>query len=86
VEGKNAVLSAVKGSDRETGDRRSLIVRLYNPSEAATTARLTFAHPARGAQLTNLDEEPQADLPVAADGSVSVPLKPKKIVTVKVAL
>lgn len=86
VEGKNAVLSAVKGSDRETGDRRGIIVRLYNPTDAATTARLTFARPVQAAQLTNLDEEPLADLPVAADGSVSVSLKPKKIVTVRIAL
>jgi mannosylglycerate hydrolase len=86
VEGKNAVLSAVKGCDREGGDRRALIVRLFNPSESPTAARLTFAHRVRLAQLTNLDEEPQADLPVAADGSVSVGLGPKKIVTVKVTI
>lgn len=86
LEGKNAVLSAVKGCDRDSGDQRGLIVRLFNPTESPTTARLTFAHRVHTAQLTNLDEEPQAELPVAADGSVTVGLGPKKIVTVKVAL
>ncbi|MCC7353803.1 MAG: hypothetical protein IT330_08600 [Anaerolineae bacterium] len=86
VTGKNAVLSAIKGCDRDSGDRRDLIVRLFNPGESATAARLTFARRVRMAHLTNLDEEPQTELSPAGDGSLAVSLGPKKVVTVKVVL
>jgi mannosylglycerate hydrolase len=80
--GKNAVVSAVKRAEAED----ALIVRLYNPSDEATTATLTLPRAVRAAALCNLNERTVADVPVADDGAVSVALPPKKIVTVKLVL
>ena len=80
VEGRNAVPSTVKGAE---GDD-SLVVRLYNPSEEATSARLNFAWEIERAERVNLNEEPLGEaLPVAEGHQVLVPLDPKQIVTVK---
>jgi alpha-mannosidase len=85
VEGRNAVLSALKKA--EAGE--ALILRLYNPSVLPTqaTVRLPFV-PARVA-LAGLDEQPREaagaeSAPVLeAGGRVRVPLPPGKIITLR---
>ncbi len=80
VEGRNAVLSAVKRAERED----ALIVRVFNPSTEPTTATIRFATALAGAELVNLNEEPIGEvLALKDDHSVQVNLSPKKIVTVK---
>jgi alpha-mannosidase len=72
------VLSAVKRS--ESGD--ALIARFYNPTPEAVQATVTLFRPIRVAQLVNLNEEPEADLPVDEDGRVSLAVKGKQVRTV----
>lgn len=71
------VLSAVKRS--ESGD--ALIVRFYNPTPEAVEATVTLFRPIRAAQLVNLNEEPEADLPVDEGGRVTLPAKGKQVRT-----
>jgi len=77
LEPDGLVLSAVKRS--EQGD--ALIVRFYNPTPEAVQATVTLFRPIRAAQLVNLNEEPQADLPVAEGGRVTLPVKGKQVQT-----
>jgi alpha-mannosidase len=71
------VLSAVKRAER--GD--ALILRFYNPTAEAVGASVTLFRPIRTAQLVNLNEEPQADLPVDAQGRVSLEVGGKRVCT-----
>jgi len=71
------VLSAVKRSER--GD--SLIVRFYNPTAEAVQATVTLFRPIRHAQLVNLGEESQAELPVDGRGTVSLSVRGKQVCT-----
>jgi alpha-mannosidase len=72
------VLSAVKRS--ESGD--ALIVRCYNPTAEPAQATLRLYRPIRAAQLVNLNEEPQADLPLADPNSVALPIGARQVRTV----
>lgn len=76
------VLSAVKRSER--GD--ALIVRFYNPTVEATRASLRAYRPIRSAQMANLNEEPQANLPLADPNTVELPVGPKQVCTVRLRL
>ena len=86
VEGRNAVLSALKKA--ENGE--ALILRLYNPSAAASEAvvRLPFV-PAR-VGLAGLDEKPrpaaagESDPVVEPGGRLRAALPPGKIVTLRI--
>jgi alpha-mannosidase len=71
------VLSAVKRS--EGGE--ALIVRFYNPAADAVQATVTLFRPLNAAQLVNLNEEPQSDLPVDGQGRVSLPVRGKQVCT-----
>lgn len=71
------VLSAVKRSER--GD--ALILRFYNPTAEAVQATVTLFRPLRGAQIVNLNEDVQADLPVDGHGRVSLPVRGKQVST-----
>ncbi|MBN1964156.1 MAG: hypothetical protein JW910_05895 [Anaerolineae bacterium] len=80
VAGQNAVLSAVKVAE----DGGALIVRLFNPSDAPTTADLTLPFMPEAVHLADLAELPGEAL--VADGAhVAVPLPPRRIVTVRCA-
>ncbi|HVC78886.1 MAG TPA: glycoside hydrolase family 38 C-terminal domain-containing protein [Chloroflexota bacterium] len=76
------VLSTLKGA--ENGD--GAILRLYNESNQAETARVALLVPARSAELTDLDERPggalwegppraELSLPIPARGIVSARLR-----------
>lgn len=72
------VLSAVKRS--EAGD--SLVVRFYNPTPESVQATLRLFRPIRRAQAVNLNEEPQTELVVDQDGSVTLPVGSKQVRTI----
>jgi alpha-mannosidase len=74
------VLSAVKRS--EGGD--SLIVRFYNPTSEAAQANLRTYQPMVGARAVNLNEEPEADLPLTDAHSLTLPVAAKQVRTVAI--
>lgn len=76
--GGGAVLSAVKKA--EAGD--TIIVRLFNPDDVETTARVAPGFPLRRACAVNFLEEPQQELTVESDG-VHVRLTPHQIKTIE---
>ncbi len=80
VDGPVAV-SALKRSE----DGGALVVRLVNMGDEPAEAILRSMLPMAGAQLVNLAEEPQADLPLEG-AAVPVPLGPRQIVTVALTL
>jgi mannosylglycerate hydrolase len=77
LEPDTLILSAVKQGER--GD--SLVLRFYNPTPEAVRATVTLFRPIRAAQLANLNEEAQADLPVDKGGQVSLEVKGKQVRT-----
>jgi alpha-mannosidase len=79
VEG--AVLSALKRAEQG----HDLVVRVYNPGLADTTARLVFGVAVSGAKLLRLDETPCEPLALD-DNAVSFPLPAGRIQTVGVML
>lgn len=79
VEGKNALLSAIKRAE----ESEALIVRLYNPTLQATRATISLPLALREAALTDLQETALEALPLSTAGSLEVELAPKKIVTLK---
>ena len=77
LEPETFVLSGIKRAERSD----ALIIRAFNPTDRALSGRITLFRPIRAARLTNLNEEPQADL--APQGNVvTFDAGPKKIVTV----
>jgi len=76
----NLVLTAVKKS--EDGDQ--LVVRFYEAEGFECQAQLRFAKRASLARRANLIEDDEESLPIDADGSLSVRVKPWEIVTLKV--
>jgi alpha-mannosidase len=82
LEPDTLVLSAIKRSER--GD--ALILRFYNPAPEAVQATVALFRPVRSAQLVNLNEEQQADLPVDEPGRVSLPVRGKQVCTLALRL
>ena len=81
VDPSNAVVSALKRS--ENGD--ALVLRLFNPTEKTVNAAIKTHARIRTAELLTLEELPVKKLR-AQSRSVTVPLGPKKIATVKLDL
>ena len=78
VDGLGVEVCAVKLG--EDADR--LVVRLYNPTSADRTARLSAMKPIRQARLLSLKEKELAPLNVS-NGVVEVPVAKGRIVTVE---
>jgi mannosylglycerate hydrolase len=72
------VVSAVKTAE----DRSGVLVRIFNSTDHAVTATLRPAFPVEAAERCDLEERSRSVLPVAADGSVAVPLGPAQIASV----
>ena len=72
-------VSAVKMAEDDSG----WIVRLFNPSETAQTAVLSFRRPLAAVERCRMDETPIASLACERE-SVSPAIAPKKIVTLRV--
>ena len=72
------ILSAVKQSE----DKNSLILRIYNPTAERQTTKVTFGFAIRSAWLCNLNENHEEQLPVADCGkSITLDVPAGKIIT-----
>ncbi|MCC6616145.1 MAG: hypothetical protein IT320_21925 [Anaerolineae bacterium] len=80
IDGHNAVLSMVKRAE----ESEALIVRLFNPSHAATEATIRLPVRLSEAALVDLQETTIGALPLADAHSARVAIAPKQIVTVRV--
>lgn len=80
LEPDTLVLSALKKCDH----RESIIVRFFNPTGEDIYGLLRFWRTIKEAWLTNLNEEQINELPVQPDGSLSLNVAHKKIITVEV--
>ena len=78
VEPRDVFVSALKSA--ENGD--GLVLRLWNAAAAPRTATVRLALPVASAATANLNEEPGAAIPLAADGSLTVPLRPRQAATI----
>ncbi|MBS1253825.1 MAG: Mannosylglycerate hydrolase [Anaerolineales bacterium] len=78
LEPETLVLSAVKRSEQG----HKLIVRFYNPTSESAQATIRLCRPIRAAQAVNLNEEPQAELAVDEDGSLTLPVGGKQVRTI----
>lgn len=78
VEG-SALIETIKLAE----DDDSVIVRLYEPNRVRGTVTLRPSFAVSHAQVVNLLEDPLEDVPIQPDGSLSLPLTPFQIVTVK---
>jgi len=67
-------------------DRKSYIVRVYNPTDSPQKTRLGFATPIARAWTTNLNEKRLDELRITKDNQVAITAEPKKIVTVEVKM
>jgi 2-O-(6-phospho-alpha-D-mannosyl)-D-glycerate hydrolase len=79
VQGKNVQVSTFK----RTEDRKSgYVVRLFNPTDRATTATLKLHKKVKRAWLTNLNEERREEI-TPSGNALKIKLAKKKIVTVE---
>jgi len=82
LRGEGLVLSGVKKAE----DRDSVVVRLFNPSDAAVTGELSFGHDVAEAWVVNLNEDRAEPIESATGQTVPVTAGPKKILTVEAIL
>jgi len=82
VEGDGVMLHAVKQGERDA----SLIVRLSNPTDSHVDARLTLTLPFDAVESVNTMEDEVKRVLETNGSSIAVPLPPKKIATVRIAL
>jgi alpha-mannosidase len=75
-----SVMSALKLAE----DKTALVLRLYNPSEKSIKGDIQFVKPIKSAATTDLEENVLSAIKVNAKGTISVEIKPKKIVTLKI--
>ncbi|WP_143713425.1 glycosyl hydrolase-related protein, partial [Candidatus Kryptobacter tengchongensis] len=82
VEGDNIILSALKTSE----DGKGIILRIYNPTDKDSTAklRLNFSH--KEFSLAKLSEEKIKSLEPESDGYYSIAVPAFKILTFKIEL
>ena len=79
VDKENVIPETVKPAEDGSG----IIVRLYDAYDMRTEATLRAGFPFRKAWLCDMLENREAELPVAADGTVSFPVKNFEIVTLR---
>ena len=75
------MLSAIKRSE----DGKHLVVRCYNPTAKSLEAVIRLFLPARSAYLLNLNEEPQAELPVVGSREIVFVVGGKQVRTIGIA-
>ena len=79
VEPVNVVISTLKKGEDGNGS----IVRFYETEGKFAKAKLTGLKPISKATLTNMLEYDEQKLPVNADGSVEISVKPYEIITIR---
>jgi alpha-mannosidase len=80
IEPEPLMVSAIKKA--YTQDH--LILRLFNPTARALQGRLQIVTGIHKAWLTDLNEEKGKSIPAGKDGALSIPVPPKKIITVSI--
>jgi alpha-mannosidase len=81
IEPDALVLSAVKRSE----DGKDLVVRCYNPTARSLEAVIRLFVLARSAYLLNLNEEPQAEIPVVESREIVLVVSGKQVRTIGIA-
>ena len=81
IEPDALVLSAIKRSE----DGKALVVRCYNPTAKSLEAVIRLFLPARSAYLLNLNEEPQAEIPVVGPREIVLVVGGKQVRTIGIA-
>ncbi|MDY6969907.1 MAG: glycoside hydrolase family 38 C-terminal domain-containing protein [Spirochaetota bacterium] len=74
------LVSAIKKSYSDD----NLIIRLFNPSEKKIKGILAILYVIKDAWLADLNENKVKKLPVLKDGSISIEVEPKKIITLSI--
>ena len=69
---------------KKAEDRKSFVVRIYNPTGERQSCRLRFAAPLARAWQTNLNEKRERELKITKSNAVSVVAEPQKIVTIEI--
>lgn len=82
VSGRDVCTSIIKQGEQ---DLSSVVVRIFNASDAETEAKIAFDRPVGKAGLVNLNEEPIEGEITVKNNEVSVKLSPWKIRTVSVS-
>jgi len=80
VEPDDLMVSAVKKAYTED----HLIIRLFNPTARSLRGRLESLTGIQKAWLTDLNEEKGKSIRPGKDGALSIPVPPKKIITVRI--
>jgi alpha-mannosidase len=79
IEGDSVVIEAVKWAEEGS----ALILRLYDAGKQASQVRVRLPAAVRSVALADMLEEPQAELALDQDHSVSFPVGPLQIVTLR---
>jgi len=80
VEPSNIIISAMKQAE----DGNGTIVRFYEAEGKFTKAKISGFKPFSKVTLTDMIEYDEKNLPVNADGSVEVSVKPWEIMTIRI--
>ena len=83
VTGKSVVTSVIKCAENQ---KDAVVVRVWNASDAETTAKITFAKEIKDAKRVNLNEETEEGTLHRDGNAVTLPLTPWKIASVMVKL
>ena len=83
VTGKSVVTSVIKCAEDQ---KDAVVVRVWNASDAETTAKIAFAKEIKDAKRVNLNEETQEGALHRDGNAVTLPLTPWKIASVMVKL
>ena len=80
VEPSNMIVSAMKQAE----DGKGTIIRLYEAEGKFTKTKISGFKPFSNVLLTDMIEYDKQDLPLNADGSVDISVKPWEIITIRV--
>jgi len=71
---------------KQSEERESFIVRLYNPTSEIQNGNLRFATELKTAWYTNLNEQRDSELQIKDKNIVSITTEPHKIITIEVQI
>lgn len=82
VDVRNVQMVALKQAE----DHNGLILRLYNPQKAATTAYVKFCTPVKKAEIMTICEQVTDNLSIQKDGSLQLSIPPFSLSTLRILL
>lgn len=88
IEDASFAVSAIKLSEPSKGTKKDLVVRLYETDGKHTTATLNLSSPVDNAVFVDLNEKPvtEATKPTIKGRTVTIPIEPYRVATVKLSL